>query len=95
MAPVRRLVVDVLKPHDPPLDRFAGHVADLGGVEGATASLIEHDAEVQNVKLTLEGDDLDVEAVRTAVEDLGASVHSVDQVAAGGVVVEDRRTPQD
>lgn len=95
MAPVRRLVVDVLKPHDPPLPAFAERVADIEGVEGATVTLIELDTEVQNVKVTLEGSALDPEAVERAIEDLGASVHSVDQVAAGEVVVQDRPTPQD
>ncbi|WP_255149207.1 DUF211 domain-containing protein [Halorarius halobius] len=95
MAQVRRLVIDVLKPHDPPLLEFTERVADLGGVAGASGSLIELDQEVQNVKLTVEGDELDYDAVRDRVETLGGTVHSVDQVACGEYVVKDRRTPQD
>jgi hypothetical protein len=95
MAPVKRLVVDVLKPHDPPLTEFTSHVADVGGVEGVTASLIELDREVQNVKLTVAGEDLDVEATESEVEALGGTVHSVDQVSCGEELVEDRPIPQD
>ena len=95
MPPVRRLVVDVLKPYDPPLYEFAQRLADLDEVDGATASLIEHDQEVQNVKLTFEGRALDYAAVEAAIEGIGATVHSVDQVACGEYVVEDRRTLQD
>ena len=95
MAPVKRLVVDVLKPHDPPLAEFTARVADVGSVEGVTASLIELDTEVQNVKLTLAGDDIDVEETETEVEALGGTVHSVDQVSCGDRVVEDRPTLQD
>jgi hypothetical protein len=95
MAPVRRLVVDVLKPHDPSLLEFAKRVGDVEGVEGVSASLIELDNEVQNVKLTFEGETLDFDDIEAAVERLGGTVHSVDQVACGERVVEDRPTHQD
>ncbi|MFB6352520.1 MAG: DUF211 domain-containing protein [Halobacteriales archaeon] len=95
MPPLRRLVVDVLKPHDPPMLEFADQLADIDSVEGVTASLIELDQEVQNVKLTFEGTDVDYPTIRDAVQGLGASVHSVDQVSVGDYVVEDRETHQD
>ncbi|MFT4922763.1 MAG: hypothetical protein ACI8XM_001982 [Haloarculaceae archaeon] len=95
MASVRRLVIDVLKPHDPPLLAFTEHLSDLDCVEGATTSLIELDQEVQNVKVTLEGGDLTFETVEDAVEGLGGTVHSVDVVACGEHVVEDQPTLQD
>lgn len=95
MTPVRRIVVDVLKPHDPPLVEFSERLAEVDSVEGATASLIELDQDVQNVKLTLEGADVEFAAVEDAVEALGGTVHSVDQAACGEYVVEDRKTLQD
>jgi hypothetical protein len=95
MADVRRLVLDVLKPHDPPLVTFTAGVADTESVEAISGSLIELDKEVQNVKLTLEGSSLDYDAVETAVEDLGGTVHSVDEVAFGDYIVEERQTLQD
>lgn len=95
MAPVRRLVIDVLKPHDPPLLAFTERVADTASVEGVTSSLIELDQEVQNIKLTFEGEDVDFAAIEEAIESLGGSIHSVDQVACGDYAVADRRTLQD
>jgi len=95
MAPLRRLVVDVLKPHDPPLVAFTEHLADLDSVAGASASLVELDQEVQNIELTLEGEDVDFEAVEAAVEELSGTVHSVDEVACGESVVADRPTDRD
>lgn len=95
MAPVRRLVVDVLKPHDPALVEFTEHVSEVDGVAGVTSSLVELDREVQNVKLTFEGESLDVDAVEASVEELGGTVHSVDQVACGERVVRDHPTLQD
>jgi hypothetical protein len=95
MTAVRRLVVDVLKPHDPPLVQFTERVADIDSVEGVSASLIELDQKVQNVKLTFEGEELDVDAIETGIENLSGTVHSVDQVACGAYVVEEQPTLQD
>jgi len=95
MAPVKRLVVDVLKPHDPPLVEFAERVSEVDGVDGVTASLVELDREVQNVKLTVAGESVDADATEDRIESLGGSVHSVDQVSCGERVVQDQPTPQD
>lgn len=91
----RRIVLDVLKPHDPSLLEFTEHVSGAASVAAATASLIELDKEVQNVELTVEGDELDYDAVESAIDDLGGTVHSIDHVACGEHVVDGRRPPQD
>jgi hypothetical protein len=95
MAPIRRLVLDVLKPHEPPVLEFTRRVADSDSVEAVDASLIELDNEVQNLKLTFEGTDIEFPEVRDAIEGQGGSVHSVDQVACGDYLVRERPTPQD
>jgi hypothetical protein len=95
MTTVRRLVVDVLKPHEPPLVDFTRQISEVECVAGVTASLIELDQEVQNVKLTFEGESLDPETIEERVEELSATVHSVDQVACGEYAVEDQTTLQD
>lgn len=95
MAPIRRLVMDLLKPHEPSTVALAADVADCPGVEGVNATLVETDREVQNVKLTVEGPAVDHDAVVDAVEDFGCALHSLDQVVAGERAVEDRATPQD
>jgi hypothetical protein len=95
MAPLRRITLDILKPHDPPLVEFTEQIAAIESVDGVTSSLIELDQEVQNIKLTTEGDHLDYSAIEKAISELGGTVHSVDQVAYGEYVVEERRTLQD
>lgn len=95
MAPVRRLVVDLLKPHDPDIVRLTRHVADCDGVAGVNAALVETDREVQTLKLTIVGDDVAEQTVYDTIEGLGATVHSVDEVVCGEVVVEQSATPQD
>ena len=95
MEPVRRLVVDVLKPHDPSIREFTQRVAEVDAVDAVSTTLIELDQEVQNVEVTIEGEAIDYDAVEESIETLGGSVHSVDQVACGESVVTDRRTLQD
>jgi hypothetical protein len=95
MAAIRRLVLDVLKPHEPSLVEFTGRVSEVDSVEGVSASLVELDNEVQNVKLTFEGAAIEFPAVEAVIEGQGGTVHSVDQVACGERVVEDRPTLQD
>jgi hypothetical protein len=95
MAPVRRLVLDVLKPHDPPLVAFTERLAEIESVEAVTSSLIELDREVQNVTLTFEGEDVEFAALEETIETLGGSVHSIDQVACGDYVATERPTLQD
>ncbi|QIB75663.1 DUF211 domain-containing protein [Halogeometricum borinquense] len=95
MADARRIVLDVLKPHDPPLRKFTEHIADAETVDAATGSLIELDQEVQNVKITVEGTALDYAAIEESIENLGGTVHSVDQAAYGEYIAEDHRTLQD
>ncbi|MFH5802047.1 DUF211 domain-containing protein [Haladaptatus sp. CMAA 1911] len=95
MAPLLRLVVDVLKPHEPPTLTFTQQIAEAESVAGANGTLVELDKEVQNVKFTIEGESIDYDAVKAIIEDAGGTIHSVDQVVCGEYIVEDSPTPQD
>lgn len=90
MPAIRRLVLDVLKPHDPPLVEFTDQIAGIDGVAGATCSLIELDREVQNVEVALEGEAVDVDAVEATIDGLGGTVHSIDLVTCGDRAVSER-----
>ncbi|WEL17626.1 MULTISPECIES: DUF211 domain-containing protein [unclassified Halorhabdus] len=95
MSTIRRLVIDLLKPNEIENVEFARTIADLDGVEGANVSLLESDKDVQNLKITIEGEGIDDGSVTTAVEDLGGTVHSVDEVVCGDRMVEESATHQD
>lgn len=95
MAPIRRLVIDMLKPHDPSMYTVAGEIADLEGVEGVNAALVEVDEDVENIKLTIEGEAIAFDPIEETIETLGGTIHSVDMAACGDRLVEQRATPQD
>lgn len=95
MANIRRLVLDVLKPHSPNLVEMATQLADLPGVIGVDVSLKEMDQKVENVKITCEGDNIDFEQVEKVILMNGASIHSLDKVSVGTSLIEEVTTQQD
>jgi len=92
---IKRIVLDVLKPHKPSLIELSQRLSALKGVEGVNCSLDEVDQETETVKVTIEGSAIGYESVETVLRELGAVIHSVDEVAAGKRLIEDVRTLQD
>jgi hypothetical protein len=90
-----RIVLDILKPHEPTLPNFAKFLSEVSGVEGVNVTLMEIDKETENIKVTMQGNDLDFEEITKAIEQYGGSIHSVDEVVAGRTMVEEVTTPQD
>ena len=95
MGNLRRLVLDVLKPLEPTIVELVQSLADLEGVDGANISIYEIDRRVENAKITIEGHDLRYEVITGVIEENGGAIHSIDEVAAGMVLIEDVITPQD
>ncbi len=81
---LRRVVLDVLKPHSPSLPEFATNLASIPGVKGANVTLIEIDKETETIKVTIEGR-LDYPRIRASIEEWGGVIHSVDEVSAGDI----------
>lgn len=95
MSNLRRVVLDVLKPMEPDIVELSQMLADLEGVDGVNIAIYEIDRRVENAKITIEGNNLPYEKVVVVIEENGGSVHSVDEVAAGKILIEDVITPQD
>jgi hypothetical protein len=95
MGNLRRLVLDVLKPLEPSIVQIVQFLADIEGVDGVNISIYEIDRRVENAKFTIEGHDLRYEEITHVIEENGGSIHSIDEVAAGKVLIEDVITPQD
>ena len=92
---IRRLVLDVLKPHKPSVVELSEALSHLKGVEGVNIIIYEIDQQVENAKVIVAGNPISFEDVKKKLEELGATIHSVDEVAAGKRIVEEVRTPQD
>jgi len=95
MPKIRRLVLDVLKPHKPTIVELSKRVSVTKGVFGVNCTLDEVDQETETVKITIEGDDISYNAVVKAIESAGGVVHSIDSVATGKKLIDEVSTLQD
>ncbi len=95
MAGFKRLVLDVLKPHEPSNLILAKRLSELDNIEGVNVSLYEIDQNTENVKITIVGDDMSFEDIKMVIEDLGAVIHSIDEIVAGKKLIETVKTEQD
>ncbi len=86
---LRRLVLDVLKPlKDPSIVDVALQLSKVRGVEAVNITVNEVDVETLSLTIVIEGTDIDFEQVKSVLEEVGAAIHSIDQVVAGERLVE-------
>ena len=96
MSGLRRLVLDVLKPmKDPSIVDVARELTRVRGVEAVNITVNEIDVETLSLTIVIEGDDIDFEGVRRVLDEVGAALHSIDQVVAGERLVEIPPRPRD
>ena len=86
---IRRIVLDVLKPHTPRLTDLSLMLARDERVMGVNCTIKEVDQNTESITVTLEGDNLEFETIKEILEQAGAVIHSIDQVVAGKVLVEE------
>jgi len=86
---IRRLVLDVDKAMQrPTLLELARAMAGVRGVEGFNITVTEIDIETVGMDVTVEGTNIDFDALIEAIESSGAVMHSVDQIVVGDRLVE-------
>jgi len=95
MNGIKRLILDVLKLHNPSIIEMADAVGRLPGVDGVNVSLYEVDQQTENVKVTVEGEGLEFDQIKEVIEHFGAAIHSIDEVASGKRLVEEIETLQE
>jgi hypothetical protein len=95
MAKIRRLVLDTLKPHEPNIIDLANVLSEIEGVTAVNISIYELDRKVENAKITIEGEDIPFNSVSDMIEDMGGTIHSIDEVVAGKKIIDDAATLQD
>lgn len=83
MIMVRRLVLDILKPHKPNCLEFGKALAELGRFT-VKLMVTEKDDQTETLQAVIEGVDIDFERIQGVIADLGASLHSIDEVEVEG-----------
>jgi hypothetical protein len=80
MVLVKKVVLDVLKPHQPNALEFSRAIAIVGDDYRVCLTVVEMDEKTETLQLEIEGDSVDMDAIESAISSMGASLHSIDQV---------------
>ena len=91
MAKIKRVVLDVLKPHQPSAIHFAKALADQGTQCNVKITVEEVDEKTESITLVIEGEDISFDAVVDTINELGGSLHSIDMVEVEGNKISPKR----
>jgi uncharacterized protein len=80
MPYIKKIVLDVLKPHQPTILEVAQVLVEANSPSTVNINVAELDEQTETLIITIKGKDIDLDAVARKINDLGGSVHSVDEV---------------
>jgi len=80
MIKVKKMILDILKPHQPNALEFASALAEKGNDMQVTLIVEAVDEKTESVVVKVEGNDINFEHLTERIKELGASVHSIDEV---------------
>ena len=84
MPSVKRLVLDVLKPHLPNALDFSLEIASIADDYRVDVRVMEVDEKTETLLVSIEGEQLDFEQIIATFSENGASLHSIDEVSVTG-----------
>jgi hypothetical protein len=84
MAIVKRILLDILKPHQPGSLEFAEALADLDPGYRVNLRVEEVDEKTESIVVVIEGEDIRFEEIDQAIKKMGGTIHSVDEVDTEG-----------
>lgn len=84
MTKTRKLVLDVLKPHQPNALEFSATLASLSADYCVKLIVTEVDKKTESTIVTISGENIHFDDIKAAIEQMGASVHSIDEVEVHG-----------
>lgn len=80
MTMVKRLILDILKPHKPNALDFASSLAELSDDLKITLTVTAVDEKTESVEILLQGCNINFELISSRIKELGGSIHSIDEV---------------
>lgn len=80
MVAVKRIVLDVLKPHQPSAIEFSQAIAGVGDDYHVRLQVLEMDEKTETIQIEISGERIDFDAIKASISDMGGSLHSIDEV---------------
>lgn len=84
MVCIKRLLLDVLKPHQPNILEFASTLAALQKGIQIKITVVAVDEKTESVEIEITNNEIDFEQVSASIKDMGGSIHSIDEVEVSG-----------
>jgi hypothetical protein len=82
MVSIKRIVLDVLKPHKPGILELSKTIASLGDDYLVSLTVIDVDKKTETLEVEITGTAIEFSAIESTLSSMGASLHSVDVVEA-------------
>ena len=80
MVSVKKIVLDVLKPHQPNALEFCQAIATSGADYHVRLIVLEVDEKTETLQVEITASSIDFEAIEATISELGGSLHSIDEV---------------
>ncbi|WP_126457281.1 DUF211 domain-containing protein [Sulfuriflexus mobilis] len=80
MVSVRRVVLDILKPHQPNALEFSRAIAEIGVDYRVRLTVLEVDEDTETIQVEVQGSAIDFEMIESTITSIGGSLHSIDEV---------------
>tara|TARA_R110001592_G_scaffold175466_5_gene414761 strand:- start:88471 stop:88740 length:270 start_codon:yes stop_codon:yes gene_type:complete len=80
MVLVKRIVLDVLKPHQPNALEFSQAIARVGSNCQVHLTVLEMDENTETVEVVITGNSINFDDILLAISNMGGSLHSIDEV---------------
>ena len=80
MTTIRKLVLDVLKPHEPNAIDFCLGLASVGDAYQINLLVSEVDEKTETIVVTIEAPEINFSDISEIIQKMGASIHSIDEV---------------
>ena len=83
MVVVKKIELDVLKPHKPSILNLSSELSKVDGVSNCNIEIKEVERDVESVIVIIDGKDIDIDAVEKIIKKNGATIHNIDKVTTG------------
>jgi hypothetical protein len=80
MVFIKRVVLDVLKPHQPNALEFSRAIAEVGAGYLVRLTVLEMDENTESLQIEIEAETIDFDAIQAVITSMGGSLHSIDEV---------------
>ena len=80
MVSVKKIVLDVLKPHQPNALDFSLAIAEVGVDYHVHLTVLEVDENTETIQIEVQGSAIDFDAIQSTITGMGGSLHSIDEV---------------